>query len=269
MKRIAAVACLAALSLGFSAISAQAEIAKNWEFGAGLELIADYNYHESGLMRLDGTQFGGYGLARYFFREVSGLEDLNAELYLSYVGGDITYKGSRGDVPTEGDVGNSIFNLRPLVAWTFPDVGLFDLPDFAVAPYSGLCYRYLVNHLEDLSGGGGYQREQSYLYWPLGVGASFPLPADERFTVGLKIELDLLLSGWHHTSKGINRDFTQDSGYGFRIAPAVRFDLNDQLALTFDMFWRYWSIGESDVDEGYREPENSTSEFGFSAGVLF
>jgi len=259
----------AVLALGFSAIPVFAEIAENWEFGTGLELIANYNYHESELMRLDGTQFGGYGLARYFFREVNGLEPMSAELYLSYVGGDITYDGSRGDVPVKGDVGNSIFNLRALAGWTFSEIDLFDVSGWEITPYSGLCYRYLVNHLEDLSGGGGYQREQTYLYWPLGAGVSFPLPSDERFILGCKIELDILLHGAHETSKGFNREFTQDSGYGFRIAPGVRFDLNEQLALTLDMFWRYWSIGESDVDEGYVEPENATSEFGFSVGALF
>jgi hypothetical protein len=269
VKGITALAGVAVLALCFSAISAYAEVAPNWEFGAGLELIANYNYHESKLMRLDGTQFGAYGLARYFFRETANLEPLSAELFLSYVGGDITYDGARGDTPTKGDVGNSIVNIRGLAGWTFGDITLFDIADFKVTPYSGLCYRYLVNHLEDLSGGGGYQREQSYLYWPLGLGASFPLPSDERFTLGCKMEFDILLHGAHETSKGLSREFTQDSGYGFRIAPDVRFDINEQLALTLDMFWRYWSIGESDVDEGYREPENSTSEFGFSAGVLF
>ena len=268
MAVLAAVACASLLAL-----PARAGMVENWEFGAGLEWIAAYNYHEYKLMRLDGSQFGAYGLARFFFREVNHLEPLSAELFLSYVGGDITYDGSRGDQPSKGDVGNSIFNLRPLVGWTFADITHFDISGFEIMPYSGLCYRNLVNHLEDLSGVGGYQRNQSYLYWPLGVGASFPLPADERLKIGCKMEFDILLSGWHHISKGggliPDLDFTQSSGYGFQIAPNIRYDFSEKFAMTVEMFWRYWSIGDSDTDQGYHEPENATSEFGFSAGVLF
>jgi len=264
-----ALVIVAIAGLYLTAIPAFAGIAENWEFGAGLEGIAVYNYHEYNLMRLDGPQFGVYGLARYFFREVDRLEPLSAELFLSYVRGKITYDGSQGDEPAKGDVGNSIFNLRPLVGWTFADITPFDISGFEVMPYSGICYRYLVNHLEDL-GPGGYQREQSYLYWPLGVGASVPLPADERLKIGCKMEFDILLYGWHHASaKGFNHDFTQFSGYGFQFVPNIRYDFSEEFAMTAEMFWRYWSIGDSDTDGGYYEPENATSEFGFSAGVLF
>ena len=269
MKAMMALVIAAIAGLYLTAIPAFAGIAENWEFGAGLELIAAYNYHEYKLMRLDGSQFGAYGLARFFFREVNHLEPLSAELFLSYVGGKIEYTGSRGDQPTKGDVGNSIFNLRALAGWTFADINLFNISGFEVMPYSGLCYRYLVNHLEDLSGGGGYQREQSYLYWPLGVGASFPLPADERLKIGCKMEFDILLYGAHHTSKGLERDFTQSSGYGFQFVPNIRYDFSEKFAMTVEMFWRYWSIGDSDTDQGYLEPENATSEFGFDVGVLF
>lgn len=182
-------------------------VVKNFEFGVGLEIMAAYNYHESNFMRLDGTQFGAYGSVSYI-----GSDPWFLQLYLSYVGGDITYDGGAGSGYSyrsiKGDVGNSIFNFRLTAGFDLARSP--QLEKATIMPYSGIGYRYLVNHLEDIdiSGVTGYEREQSYWYLPLGISASTPLSSNEKLRLGVKAEFDILLIGTHHADLYGGLDFT-------------------------------------------------------------
>jgi len=241
-----------------TAAPADRGLIKNFDFGFGLEIIADYNYHESHFMRLDGGQFGFYVSGMY-----TGFDPVFPELYFSFVGGDIEYDGGYQSGGTlTGDVGNFILNLRPLLGI---DVAEFlKLSDPTIKPYSGLCYRYCFNNLEDL-GTGGYKRHQHYLYLPLGLELALPLKMAPGVTLGAKTEFDILILG---KNKSGDHNFTQKSGWGLRFAPNLRFDVSEQFALVGEVYYQYWKISESDTVDGYREPENSTREYGLKAGVI-
>ncbi len=256
MKRIV-VCCLVILGMAV-APAAPAGLVPDAEFQTGLELIAGYNYHESNFMRLDGTQFGLYGSFTYL-----GWDPLIPEIYLSYVGGDITYTGGyQSGGSLKGDVANYIFNFRALIGYALYANTLM------IKPVTGLGYRYLFNDLEDL-GAGGYTREQTYFYLPLGIDFSLPVNFDESVKIGLKTEFDVLLAGYHKAGSPVNADFTQDSGWGVRLAPNVIFVVSDQLGLLGEFYFQYWKIEKSDIDKGYLEPANTTTEYGIKAGVVY
>jgi len=251
------VACLGAAALASAVPSAgRPEVIRDFEIAAGLEL-ADYNYHESHLMRLDGAQFGVWASARCL-----KFDPWMPVLDVSFLGGDITYDGGTDTTSVKDDVGNSISQVRPLLGYKF------EVEDFFVTPFSGLGFWYLVNRLDDL-GSGGYKRQQFYLYWPWGATATYRLPEDDKWELSLRMEWDILLYGYNHSGSPVAKTFTQCSGWAFEFAPGIRCDINDKLALLGEIYFRYWKVGDSDTVGGYKEPENSTRMLGIRAGVAF
>ncbi|MDP8236270.1 MAG: hypothetical protein P9M08_07785 [Candidatus Erginobacter occultus] len=228
------------------------------EFGTE---IGEFHYRESHFMREDGPQYGGYlavGLrpAPWYF-----------QFYVSYVGGDITYDGGYGwgwwyrDL--KGDTSNFIVNLRGLSGCLVVD------NDLQVLLYSGLGYRYLENDLNDVAIPGvvsGYLREQTYFYLPIGGEISFPISVDGGWTLGLRGEFDWMFYGYNY-SDGIKLD--NQKGWGFRLTPFLRWDLDENIAFKLELFGEYWKIDDSDGNEGFMEPENASNYYGGRLGVIF
>jgi len=265
---------LALLTAGMMMILAcrpvRAGLIEDSEIQVGFEIF-HHHYRESHFMQLYGPQVGLYGSFTYL-----AFHPLRLELQVAGAGGDITYDGAQVyfipdygfiSIPVKDDVGNSIFHFRPLVGWTFENISIGDLVGIKIIPFSGLAYRYLINRLDELAG--GYKREQSYYYLPLGVEASIPWPYDKRFRLGARTELDILLHGKHTTGPPDPQTFTQSSGWGFQFAPGARYDLTKELAVTAELYFRYWKIATSTESGGYVEPRNATSEYGVKLGVAF
>jgi len=251
MKTVALVLCgLAIVPLAAAGVSEKVALE------AGLE-IGDFHYRESHLMREDGVQFGVYGSLALL-----AARPWDFQLFMSLVGGDVEYDGGySGGSSLKGDTGNSIFNFRGLAGY------VMEAKMLRIEPYGGLGLRYLVNDLDDLPG--GYRRQQTYLYLPLGVDISLPLGNDGKWTIGLKSEFDWMFYGYHKTDKGLDRDFTGQDGWGIRFTPYVRCDLNEKIALKMEGFGEYWKINESDVDDGFLEPENASNYYGVRLGICF
>jgi hypothetical protein len=129
--------------------------------------------------------------------------------------------------------------------------------------YAGIGYRYLND--DSSFDPHGYERESNYLYLPAGIETISDLKND--WSLGLTGEFDVLLWGLqksHLGDAGVSVDDVenrQDLGYGLR--GSIRFCKKGEKAdFVIEPFVRYWWIDESEVSEGYFEPENDSTEYG-------
>jgi hypothetical protein len=256
---------LAALVAGFVLLapSARAGLIEEIDFELGTE-IGDFHYRESHFMREDGPQYGIYGALT-----IRAAHPWYFQFYGSGVGGDITYDGGYYSIwgynDLKGDTSNFIVNLRGLAGIEFGGDG------FGLLVYSGLGYRYLENDLRDLETtwflrGLGYLREQTYFYLPLSGEISFPVSGDSRWTLGLRGEYDWMFYGYN-VSGGTKLD--NQKGWGVRLTPFLRWNLDDNVAFRLELFGEYWKIDDSDVNQGFMEPENASNYYGGRLGVIF
>jgi len=232
---------------------AAAGVIEDIDLEAGLEL-GDFHYRESHFMREDGVQFGAYGSIA-----VLAARPWYFQFFMSMVGGDVEYDGGyQGGGSLKGDTGNSIFNFRGIAGYMLEEGSLL------IMPYSGIGYRFLRNDLDDLPG--GYRRDQTYFYFPFGVDIALPVSDDGSWTIGLKTEFDWMFYGFNK-SGGTKLD-NQD-GWGFRLTPYARWNIDENIALKLELFGEYWKINDSDVNKGIMEPENASNYYGARGGICF
>jgi hypothetical protein len=133
--------------------------------------------------------------------------------------------------------------------YMFQTEGVYSLPK---SFYAGLGYRYHYDELSD-AGPGGYDREQTFLYVPLGY------ILNNTNGSSLKLQYNYLIEGVNNSDASVNNPklrFTQDSGYGLDVSYIFP---NKE----YEIFAKYWDIDDSDFDQGYLEPHNITWEIGF------
>lgn len=227
-------------------------------------------YRESSGIEQDGMM---YGIASSFtYRK--GLM-ARGEARLAY--GELDYDGSTwgGRRLSIDNIPNLVFEFRGTVGY-----------DFAVSrnvtltPYLGFAFRYLDDNAQEKYYG-GYERESSYIYSPVG------LEAAARFGRGWSLvavaEYDLFWVGRQesHLSYYDRRlndiENEQDSGYGLRGSVSIR-KTAGRVTFALEPFIRYWDIDKSDLDtltwkgtpigQAY-EPANETTEVGLMFNVVF
>ncbi len=239
--------------------------------------VSHYRYREPGVMRNEGTLYGIVG--SYTRRSLlsgdptqSGIDGNDAiswstvrvEGRVSF--GEVDYDGSYMDgtpLHTSG-TDDLLLDIRLLGGreWQ-PTV-------FPSAFYVGIGYRYLNDDSSSLPG--GYLRQSNYLYVPLGSRADFAL--GDKWSLGLTGEFDVLLIGRqisHLDDVGPSYPEVKNwqwPGFGLRAAVALRHK-SRSYDVAVSPFIRYWWIAESDVSDGYYEPENNTLEYGLSAIIRF
>jgi hypothetical protein len=177
-----------------------------------------------------------------------------------------------------------VSNLNDYIAeprlWLGRDFTPFDFT--RLTPYVGLGYRFLFDHLGQVSDIGGYDRTSEYLYIPLGFEISNQSIAGWQF--GLNTEFDILLQGWQESylsninSSYPNLNNKQNSGYGIRGSLDIIKKM-EHMNILFSPYVHYWNIRRSKfttaVDtssqigfSGY-EPGNNSTEIGAKIGVQF
>lgn len=223
--------------------------------------LSDITYTEPDVMQEEGSLTGF--IARYNSHKQG---DFSA-LELHYATGYMDYEGS-GKMT---DIPDTMFEIRGLLGSdTNVELG------YQVTTYIGLGYRYLN---DDSSGmlsntlASGYEREQTYLYVPLGLQiAQRPVPKKWYFSA--RLEYDFFLFGKNTSHLGDipgydDVSLNQNDGYGYRASIAFNKEITLGAAITIEPFYRYWNVSDSNVTydsmgRGWIEPYNYSKEFGIS-----
>ncbi|MCL2469353.1 MAG: hypothetical protein FWF24_03875 [Alphaproteobacteria bacterium] len=226
-------------------------------------MISYKRYKEPSLNMSDrGFHFGGFLETTYTLPE---LWFMRGELRLS--GGSTDYKGS-------GTKNNNPDYLGFVQATVGRD---FIWNNFALTPYGGLGFRFLINDLRGKTSTGhtGYKRTNMMIYAPLGLEPRMVLDNGDMMRV--RAELRPMIRGWQESGLSALAGYpdirnTQSLGIG------VRTDfMYDTRGFSFGPFIDYWRIGKSNTVCatgaafgvcGY-EPSNSTFEFGFKVLYRF
>lgn len=269
-------------------------VRKQHEFEVGIERY-QYKYHEytdngSKFMNFKGA-FNGIFMT-YAFRpvDIDSMVEQIVNLYrveLRYAAGLVNYTGGN-DVTgfTYSGVHDYVFEGRGIFAneYTLPQA-------WTVTPYMGIGFRLLDDHLQE-SGPGGYERESTYWYVPLGVTLAKDLPRDWRWEYN--IEYDYFLSG-KQISHLENVDPAleplgnkQGEGFGWRTSLKLVKTL-PRVKWSLEPYYRFWHIKKSriepwtlqggayipypDSEPGMiifgLEPDNITQELGLRLGAQF
>ena len=232
--------------------------------------VSDYKYKEPGVMKVTGTMYGVTGeyLNSGGVGRIKQSMPIQFRARFTYMQGD--------DLDYDGRLMSGTPFKRSGVHQSFFDTifagGLEAKASerFSIAPYIGFGYRYLLDKDDGIAYdkvnnvyGIDYKREQVYYYLPMGADFKVALGSGWRFA--LNTEFDVLLRG-ENKSDGLK--FRQKSGYGTRASAKVEKHL-PSVGFFAEPFYRYWSIGKSNVVDGYIEPKNNTNEFGLRVGASF
>jgi hypothetical protein len=226
---------------------------------------SEITYTEPSVMEEDGSLKGIFG--RYSYHE----DEVFRALEIYYSNGDMNYDGSG----TIDGIPDEMLEIRALVGKDFKLNS-----EYQISPYIGFGYRNLNDDSSGMvssTSAYGYEREQIYLYIPIGI------EFKKRSTVfGLmisgRVEYDYLIDGENHTylrELGYE-DVTlnQNDGYGYRVSIGLTREFSARYSVTLEPFYRYWNISDSEITydnmrNGWIEPENYSKELGVSLLVTF
>jgi len=131
--------------------------------------------------------------------------------------------------------------------------------------YAGIGYRYLRDDLSVHSG--GYLRESNYIYVPLGYQLDGSLESGWSWAAGLEYDFFIWGKQRSHLSDVSLFlpivDNEQDSGFGYRAHLRLQNKESDGV-LIIEPFVRFWDIDKSEMNMGFLEPANETTEVGIS-----
>jgi len=277
VKQTALVLCVlwtgSALALEDDAELVKSLQPPSWEIAPE---VSHYTYREPGTMKNEGTFYSIVGsYTRRRLHEGDPASDANGGTPVAWstakiegrLGfGDVDYDGSYMDGTPLKANGNDdlVVDIRAMWGMEWQPAKVVD------AFYAGVGYRYLAD--DSSFQPGGYLRESNYLYIPIGSRVDFVF--ETGWALGLTGEFDLLLVGYQVSHlDDVDPGYPQVRnwqwpGIGLRGAASLQYR-GRSLHVAISPFVRYWWIAESDVSDGYYEPENNTFEYGLSAAFRF
>ena len=232
--------------------------------------IANFHYREPGLMKETGVL---HGVGAAYTDHAMNVVMLRIEG--EFMAGQLDYDGRYSNgTPVTSNTDDWLLELRGLAGYDFA----FDR--WALTPYMGLGYRYWN---DDIRVSGGYEREITYLYSPLGIetGSSF-----NNWRWGIRAEYDLLLAGWvkSYLSQAVagyndpENDQNFGEGWGTRASVYAEYSFADGYSFALEPYYRHWRIQESNEADltinGSKvgtvvEPSNRTTIWGLKALFQF
>ena len=222
----------------------------------GLGFLLSYEYSEPRFMHLKGAllatdnEFENIG----FLYNYKNTFMING--YLSAIELDTSYQAMtqsywQNKAGTMKDIDVEIYNLRALYGIKISNKLMIK---------SGLGYRYLYHHWKNrvtTNGGKGYDREQDYTY--------IPIIAELNTGKGtLKIEFDHVIEGNNtsytsqSTAGSADSKFENNNGFMFKTSYEIK-----KNGLTYEPYYEFLSIEESNTVGTSKEPSNITNEIGF------
>jgi len=224
--------------------------------------ISWIKYTEPKLMHNDGIMYGVTG--SYIYRGPFFIGPREADSWMFRADGrtswgKVDYDGALmdGTPYTIDSIDDYTYEFRGLIGYGVQN------KIARTTPYLGLGYRYLND--DSSFDPAGYERESNYLYLPLGFDIYFF--SESEWSFSSIVEFDILLWGKQKSRLGspygtIEND--QNSGTGFRAS--IRFQKDgDKADFAVEPFVRWWRINDSEVSDGFIEPENSSIEVGLRA----
>lgn len=268
-RLIAALCLLVALSS--AAVAADGELSPHLRSGADIGYtIASFRYREPGLMKETGIL---HGVAAAYTDHAMNVIMLRMEG--EFMLGELDYDGEYWNgTPVTGDTDDLLLDVRGLAGYDF----VFD--KWALTPFAGLGYRYWY---DDIKVSGGYERNISQLYLPVGFETGSSVGP---WRWGVRGEYDLLLAGWvksylSQAVAGYNDPENEQNfgtGWGTRASVYAEYDLGGRYSLALEPYYRYWRVEDSETDDltlnGARigsvyEPSNRTTIWGLKALFQF
>ena len=209
-------------------------------------------------MENDGVLYGVVGSWTHFLRATES-RDMLLKFEGGIAAGEVDYDGELLDgTPYEADGNKDLLaNARLLWGCVWHDEVCSN------HVYSGLGYRYLGDDSSDDPT--GYKRHSNYFYLPLGYERGHKLGGG--WYLGLGAEFDLLLYGLQRSEilggsyEPVRNDQDFGSGYGLRGTLEIRHK-GQTLDMAVAPFIQYWWVDDSDVDHGFYEPENNSTQIG-------
>jgi len=137
---------------------------------------------------------------------------------------------------------------------------------------AGLGYRHLYHYWQNrqsTTGAWGYDREQDYTYIPIIAELKMPIP-ELDLNGTLKVEFDYIIEGNNTSYLGYlggantDKDFKNDDGYTWKVS--YKFDHS---GISYEPYYEFMSVEESNVVGGSYEPSNTTTEYGLKVTKLF
>lgn len=248
-----------------SYVNADDEIGTAHEFGLSYPLY--YEYDEPKLMYLragigEDDPLKNLGIS-YNYKNSFLLNDYVTEFEF-----DNSFQFSKQNYWSNGtgtmkDIDVEIFNSRLLYGITASE---------KLKIKTGLGYRRLYHFWQDrqsTTGDWGYDREQDYTYIPIIAELKMPIPGRNLNGI-LKIEFDHIIEGNNRSYAaylgGANKDshFRNNDGYIWKTS--YKFD---HLGFSYEPYYEFMSVEESDVVNGSTEPSNLTTEYGLRVTKVF
>jgi hypothetical protein len=243
---------------------------KSWE--ASYEIF-NFDYEETAdgekLMEEEGTMHG----LRLAYTGHSGRGPM-FRVDGSFNYGELEYDGQTwGGDPVGADTEDYLVRLQGALGWDFQH------GNSVSTVYTGLAFRYWNNEIDDT---GGYEREITQFYWPIGYELAVPL--GEKWVLGGGLEFELLLDGQvkSHLSdadssfEDAHNDQEAGDGYGVNSIIYLKRD-SERLPWSVGLFVNYYDIEDSDTDLVtlgewmflVYEPENETTEIGLRVSLYW
>lgn len=272
-KALVCVVCLHFFVLGTLRASSTVQ-GNSFEIAPSL---SHFTYKEPGYMQNSGVMYGvsvAYSLRGHNY----GLFDvLRTEADAAW--GSVDYTSLR--TGTMQGVPDSKFETRVLFGQN-----LFDNGSVVMVQYLGFGYRRLTDNsygMTSTTGSRGYDRQSNYYYSPIGVEISSSFK--DGWSLDGSFEYDLF---WYGTQ--VNSHYTplptftnhQSVGYGLRASVKVTKKIGNASLLSFEPFFRYWNINDSELarykatselvvhdSSGIIEPQNNSKEYGIKVGLEF
>ncbi len=241
---------------------ADAFFMSSWTLGPQ---ISSFHYEEPGLMEEDGVLYGVvFSTTR--FEQTTESRDKLVRFEGGVAVGQMDYDGQllNGTPYSADGIDDLLANARLLWGCVWHDQVCSN------QVYAGLGYRYLGDDSSDDPA--GYERHSNYFYLPVGYERGQKL--GEGWYLGLGAEFDLLLYGMQRSELfggayepiKNNQDF--GSGYGLRGTVEIR-HRGKGADMSIAPFIQYWWVDKSDLDHGFFEPENNSTQIGLDVIFYF
>lgn len=123
----------------------------------------------------------------------------------------------------------------------------------------------------NLTGSGGYLEKYSWNYIPVGYRNEHQLT--DKWSGALDISLRFMFNGDMSTAynggttSGLDNRFVLGNKIGYKIELPYTYQMTSQLSMQVNPWYEYSGIGQSNVSNGYYEPDSTTHQYGIDLGV--